>query len=67
MSINDTIEKIEEKEYLEEVLKFVKLVSNRTYKDARNYYDSLDEETKRYIQIHENYKWALKRLSFSSL
>ncbi len=67
MDIEKAIKTEEENEIVKEALNFAGLVDIRKYREARNYYSSLNEDTKKYIQRDENYKWKLKTLSFGSL
>ncbi len=66
MSIVNTLETNNQK--LEETaLNFVRLVEDRNYKKAKEYYNNLNEEEQRYIQRKEDYSWKLKALSMSSM
>ena len=57
-----------DKEKLEQTAKaFSKLVEERKYSEARNYFYNLDAKNQGYIKIHKEYKWDLRALAFSSL
>ena len=57
-----------ETEKLEESAKiFVGFVEDRDYKKAREYFKSLNEEERKYIQREEKYSWGVRASSFSSM
>mgnify|MGYP001571539052 FL=1 len=65
MNLVDTIENEGNLEIVAE--DFSRLVDNREYGKAKEYFDGLNDEGKKYIKRNEKYNWKLKAISMRSL
>ena len=67
MTLENLTQNMEKKDVEELSKGFAKLIDSRNYKEARVYYDNLNDDTKKYIRLHKEYEWKLKALSFSRM